>query len=123
MPYANYPEFYNATLVLPIRRNLKDENNKPTSEFDTFGFLCVDNKKGGFENEVAKNILSALADMLYCLFYLYKTYPERVEMDETIGVVFSKDRDSVGYPKIKDEQRHREYLQRVHKLFDKKTPF
>jgi hypothetical protein len=74
MPYRGYHKFYNATLVTPIRRKL---DHSGLEEFDTFGFLCVDNMEGGFEDPIPQNILSAISDNFYCLFYLHKCFFEK----------------------------------------------
>ena len=64
-----WQRYYSACLVVPIRVFYKKTIGE--EQFLIFGFLCVDNKGGGFENKLAENILSALGDSLYCLFYSY----------------------------------------------------
>jgi len=80
--YPKWREIYNATLVVPIRRRLKNEEGQLTLEFDTFGFLCVDNMKGTFDNVPSIQLLSALADTLYCLFFLHKCFIDKGEFHE-----------------------------------------
>lgn len=65
----NWEKYYNACLVVPIR--CLAQNKDGVQVYDIFGFLCVDNKGGGFNKKISKEILSMLGDNLYCIFYMY----------------------------------------------------
>jgi len=60
-----WPKHYTATLVAPIRY-VRNEN---TGESAVLGFICVDNKGGGF-NDTAVNILGSFADLSFFLMNL-----------------------------------------------------
>lgn len=61
-----WKSIYNATLVAPIRMKL----GSPATEYSVIGFICVDNKGGGLNNEACINLLASIADSLYSHFVL-----------------------------------------------------
>lgn len=64
----NWHKYYNACLVAPIRyKEMKEDGAEKSA---VLGFICVDNKKGGF-NEVGKNVLASYADHCFHLFNFY----------------------------------------------------
>jgi len=77
--YVNMNErwkrLYNACIVVPIRSPLF-ENGKYNGKFDCIGFLAVDNKKGGFREDLSYNVLAAVADNMYHVLSLSDSYFE-----------------------------------------------
>jgi hypothetical protein len=69
----NWNKFYNACLVVPIRLIIDGENST------VVGFICVDNKKGGFEERVGLNTLAAFGDLCYHLFVLFNELNNNAE--------------------------------------------
>lgn len=65
----NWNRYYNACLVAPIRYiiEMKEDGAEKSA---VLGFICVDNKKGGF-NEVGKDVLASYADHCFHLFNFY----------------------------------------------------
>lgn len=65
----DWNRYYNACLTVPIRMPLSNvsENNK----FVYFGFITVDNKKGGYKNLQAVEALNSFADNLFNAFSFY----------------------------------------------------
>ena len=66
---------YNATLVAPIRMKL----GSPATDYSVIGFICVDNKKGGFDNEACINLLASVADSLYSHLVLLNSLVDKLE--------------------------------------------
>ena len=64
----NWHKHYNACLVAPIRYIEMKEDGAEKSA--VLGFICFDNKKGGF-NEVGKDVLASYADHCFHLFNFY----------------------------------------------------
>jgi len=69
----NWNEFYNATIVSPIRIEVGEhETNKGRYKvYGVPGFICVENKKGNLDNEISHQVLACLADSLYHHFRLF----------------------------------------------------
>jgi len=65
---CNWKNFYNATLVAPIRLNLSDLNHEEDMDANVIGFLCIDNFKGGFTSKASIEIMASIADSLYQYF-------------------------------------------------------
>lgn len=64
----NWHKHYNACLVAPIRYiEIKEDGAEKSA---VLGFICIDNKKGGF-NEVGKDVLASYADHCFHLFNFY----------------------------------------------------
>ena len=57
--------YYNATIVVPIKAPNSIDG------IDTVGFLCVDNKGGGFDDQFSVKLLSSLAYLLYSIIGLF----------------------------------------------------
>jgi len=59
---------YNACLVIPIRL----VTNEVTEEWSVvLGFICVDNKNGGFDDKIALDFLASFGDLCFHLFKLF----------------------------------------------------
>ncbi|MDR3548493.1 MAG: type IV secretory system conjugative DNA transfer family protein [Candidatus Pacebacteria bacterium] len=59
----NYQKYYNATIVVPVQRHGLPVNQRCTA------LLCVDNMKGGFDNDRCIHILNGIAmDVYYALW-------------------------------------------------------
>lgn len=63
-----WQKLYSATLVAPIRY-LYDKNRNAC----VIGFICVDNKRGLLDNEMAKDLLAWFADILFHILFLVGT--------------------------------------------------
>lgn len=78
--------YFNAILVVPIRRRMKDSEEQYTQNFDTFGFLFIDNMKGGFNRADRIQLAEAMAGCLYCIFYMHNIFiTERNEYENNRG--------------------------------------
>lgn len=64
----NWNKFYNATLVAPIRIHLSDSNFDEDIDSNVIGFICVDNKKGGFDSQSSIESMASIADSLFTYF-------------------------------------------------------
>jgi len=64
---SNWNSYYNACLVAPIRYISIERGDEKSA---VIGFICIDNKKGGF-NEVGKDALASFADHCFHLFNFY----------------------------------------------------
>jgi ABC-type multidrug transport system fused ATPase/permease subunit len=69
----NWDKFYNACLVVPIRRIIDKQNST------IVGFLCVDNQKGGFEDKIGLNTLASFGDLCYHLFISFNELKNNAE--------------------------------------------
>jgi hypothetical protein len=78
-PAEGWERRYNATLVSGIF-----EPGKEDASNDLLGFLCVDNKTGGFENEACIRHITELSWRLSVMLYRYKSL-ERI-IEENIAV-------------------------------------
>lgn len=58
----DWRKYYNATVVTPIK------NPKTSAKDDCLGFLCVDNRGGGFDETFCKSILANTSNSLYYVF-------------------------------------------------------
>lgn len=58
----NWHSYYNATLVVPISEKF---NRSSLTKDSIEGFLCIDNKYGGFDQRISVNIALAFARVLY----------------------------------------------------------
>lgn len=74
----NWNKDYNATLVVPIRCRIEP------NVYTVIGFLCVDNKKGGFREEVDKEVLASIGDHLYYVFRSFNYLKELVKIKNSI---------------------------------------
>jgi len=68
---TKWRDYYNASIVTPIRISLPAKSDEEEEESYIIGFLCVDNQKGNFNNETCINTLSAIGDLCFHLFYIY----------------------------------------------------
>lgn len=67
----NWNNYYNATLVCPIRISLIPEKEMAINEYSVVGFICIDNMKGRLDNEICTQLLSSVSDGLYNHFLLF----------------------------------------------------
>ena len=67
----DWQKYYSATLVVPIRF-VYDES---TGKSSVLGFICVDNKGGGFD-DISVNILASFADLSFHIMNLIHTKME-----------------------------------------------
>ena|GEM_PF-4649365 len=70
-----YSRYYNATVVVPICLKKSDEPDM------VYGFLCVDNKRGGFDEIIAPAVLQAYADQLLMVLMMGVD----LELNEALG--------------------------------------
>lgn len=77
----NWKEYYNATLVCPIRVEV---NTSPDGdlEYSIPGFICIDNMDGNLHNPRCINLLASLADILFIHWYIYDSV--KCALDEKI---------------------------------------
>lgn len=54
-----WPDLYNAVAVAALKTPHKDE------VVEALGFICVDNKGGGFDNETCRQLLESVASIVY----------------------------------------------------------
>lgn len=66
----NWANFYNATLVAPIRINLDDSRYEKDLYSNVIGFVCVDNQIGRFNNRASIETMASIVDSLYQYFNL-----------------------------------------------------
>lgn len=78
---TRWRDFYNAAIVTPIRISLPTNKDNGEEESYLLGFLCVDNQKGNFNNEVCINTLSAIGDLCFHLFNIYDSLGEEPEAE------------------------------------------
>ncbi len=74
----NFEKYYNACMVVPIRiitKLLDDGRYKSV----VLGFICVDNLKGGFDEEISLNLLASFSDLCFNLFNAYFEMQEETE--------------------------------------------
>ena len=67
----NWNQYYNATLVCPIRIEILEEEESENYKYSVLGFICVDNQKGGLNNRTAIQLLAGISDSLYNHFLLF----------------------------------------------------
>lgn len=67
----SWNNYYNSTLVCPIRIELIDDADSEYRAYSILGFICVDNQRGGMNNRIAIQTLAGIADSLYNHFLLY----------------------------------------------------
>ncbi len=79
----NWNDYYNATLVCPIRLKLEEGEDNSSNIYTVIGFICIDNKKGGFDNRICIQLLASIADSIFNHFYLYHKVMELVTFDKT----------------------------------------
>lgn len=74
----NWQNNYLGTVVVPIQIENRLCTNGETDGYNVVGFLCVDaDKKNVFKKKFKNpitNLVKAYADLLYCVFHLYRTY-------------------------------------------------
>lgn len=71
-PRTDWNQHYNACLVVPVQIGPSGIPNPQASAVrHIVGFLCVDNKKGGFDERICFNVLCGIADYLFVYLYLY----------------------------------------------------
>lgn len=61
----NWVKHYNACIVAPIKTKIEE------TDYSCIGFLCTDNKKGGFRENSSLQLLIGFADLYYCLLQTY----------------------------------------------------
>lgn len=80
----NWKEYYNATLVCPIRVEVNVSEDGDL-EYSIPGFLCIDNMNGNLNNARCINLLASLADILFIHWYIYDsvkcTLDEKLEKE------------------------------------------
>lgn len=64
-------DYYNATLVCPIRMELIGEKEADRNEYAVLGFLCADNMHGNFDNQVCVQLMASIADGLFNHFLMF----------------------------------------------------
>ena len=62
---------YNASLVVPMRCLRVEDRLSDERGYVWFGFLCVDNLDGGFQDSYSENMLCSFADTLYFMLLLW----------------------------------------------------
>ena len=78
-------KYYRATLVTPITKKSHPEKITKNS---VWGFLCVDNKWGGFDGGAAPYLLSSFSRIYVNIFYALSIYKEK-QADVGDGEVIS----------------------------------
>lgn len=63
----NWNIYYNSCLTIPIRLRV----NKKKNRHHIIGFLTIDNKEGGLDNEIAKDVARTYADILYMIICMF----------------------------------------------------
>lgn len=63
----NWNIYYNSCLTIPIRLRV----NKKKNRHHIIGFLTIDNKEGGLDNEIAKDVARSYADILYMIICMF----------------------------------------------------
>lgn len=58
-------DYYNATLVCPIRMELIGEKESDRNEYTVLGFLCADNMHGNFDNQICIQLMASVADSVF----------------------------------------------------------
>jgi hypothetical protein len=91
----NWNKYYNATLVCPIRIELLDDEEALNTEYSVLGFICIDNRKGGFANRIAIQTLAGISDSLYNHFLLF---------NELQNVIYEKKATNVEQVAVEDEK-------------------
>lgn len=66
-----WPEDYNATAILCIAPPCEGKPANP------FGFLCIDNMRGGFDDGSCRHVLSIVANLLYYSIWLTTAISEK----------------------------------------------
>ncbi len=79
-------KFYNATIVMPIGSPVE---NGASSSGRYYGFICIDNMKGGFNDPSVIQFLASITDNLCNFYSIYgETSAMLVEMLEGLGESF-----------------------------------
>jgi hypothetical protein len=65
-PNVHWKQLYNACIIVPICMAVEAEGIEQGQII--IGFLCVDNKTGGFSEDLGVKILAAFADLYFHLF-------------------------------------------------------
>ena len=79
---------YNATLVVPIRyemRQYETGENRVYSEYDTLGFLCIDNQFGALENLRCIEFANAVSDIYYSVITAFAYFAYDLANNRTSG--------------------------------------
>lgn len=72
----NWNKDYNATLVLPLRSMRSGERAPEAGRI--VGFLCIDNKQGGFENENAFHLAKGICSRLEVIFHRLAVFEQEL---------------------------------------------
>lgn len=82
----NWQEKYLSTVVVPIQLSNRYRNVPKNAAYAVVGFLCLDAKRSNTFKRKHKvpicNIVKCYADLLYCVFSLYKDSLEKIESQE-----------------------------------------
>lgn len=73
----NWYKYYNASMVVPISLTLSKEEERMI-----LGFICIDNMKGGFEEKIGRNIISAIADLNFLVYKGFEEYHSKLNQND-----------------------------------------
>lgn len=71
--HVGWKKFYDASLVVPITANTQ---GGAINQQNVWGFLCVDNKGGGFDDKECQLLLSSIARIYHNIFVALSVYEQ-----------------------------------------------